>query len=314
MNNLEINEDDIAARNAKTAKSLEKVLNLHGFSFQYALLQRAEEIRKSAKEIRGRYNAEWWLEATEIPVGSGVESTHIDFVMEVVDRHQSDDRCNYVIGEAKRVDPAKGSWCFAKSPYTFQIPDRTKDMTQFDRIESSDDSGKKESKNLIALSRRGVYDRGFEVKTNKTGDGVGSHYNSAIESAVTQVLKGTKGYINYLCGLVNEPDRPKLRPLTTFIPVIFTTAQLYTTDSDISAADLTNGHLLPDSITVKEADWIWFNHNRSVNLSHNVTVNEEFNSHFDRYFRDFSRSIAIVGPSGFNGFFSSGPHEWLNQL
>ena len=88
----------------------------------------------------------------------------------------------------------------------------------------------------------------------------------------------------------------------TFIPVVFTTAKLFTTTSDIADCELEDGRMRPDSIELQPVDWLWFNHNRSVSLTHDLSFNHGANKDVDIYYRDFTRSIAIVNYAGIGNF------------
>src|SRR5215204_3837638 len=100
MENLPNDESKSKAVENRISNDLEKVLNAHGFSFQYAVVNRAEElVKEGTAHVR--------LEGTEIPVGLGNDSTHIDFILQTIGRWQKEDHYNYIVGECKRVDPAK---------------------------------------------------------------------------------------------------------------------------------------------------------------------------------------------------------------
>ena len=51
-----------------------------------------------------------------------------------------------------------------------------------------------------------------------------------------------------------------------FLPIIFTTANLWVSDLNIAEADLTTGNL-SEIETVKEVPYVWFNYNRPRELS-----------------------------------------------
>lgn len=60
-------------KNQDIAKNLEKLLDRHGYSFQYRVVKEADTLRK--KDLSA-----WRLEGTEIPVGAGTDITHVDMV------------------------------------------------------------------------------------------------------------------------------------------------------------------------------------------------------------------------------------------
>ena len=76
---------------------------------------------------------------------------------------------------------------------------------------------------------------GLELrKPGIKGDSTGGR-GDPIEKAVTQVLRGINGLANFYTGLdwATINDRRFL-----FVPVVFTTAELWVTEMDISQADL----------------------------------------------------------------------------
>jgi galactitol-specific phosphotransferase system IIB component len=288
----------------RISKDLEKVLNSHGFSFQYAVVKRAEELSKER-------TAHVRLEGTEIPVGLGNDSTHIDLVLQTIGRWQRDHHSTYIVGECKRVDPAKARWCFAKSPFTWRNSYQTDSSTQFDTICKVTEGEGFEGRTVVSHTTRPALELAFELKTHTKGDGTGTNYKSEITNAVSQVLRGSRGYIHYLSSLDGDSLKQKMGEYAIFIPAIFTTAELYITKSDISKANLVDGKIAENSVEVESARWIWFNYNRSLNLSHNIPINKNVNTQYDRYFRDFSRSIAIVSPAGIDEFFKTDFDSWL---
>ena len=92
-----------------------------------------------------------------------------------------------------------------------------------------------------------MYDIGLELRKprsvkTKDEEKQQSSDRSAINVAVAQVLRGTSGLINHLLGNVLSASQLAGKKLT-FLPVVFTTADLWVTDVDLSAADLTTGDL-----------------------------------------------------------------------
>ncbi len=290
------NSDEILTAEEDISSDLRKVLNANGFSFQYAVARRITEFsKKNYSRLK--------LEGTEIPVGPERENTHIDLVIESIGEFQNDDTRFYLIGECKRVDPAKGRWCFTRSPYTWPYAPETQNTVQFDRLYEVDaDVGRYKADTAIAVLPSEPYSLGFELKTNRKGNGLGSADKSAIAAAVTQVSRGTKGFIHLLNGYDASSRSAKLTKLAFFVPVVFTTAELFTTTVDISSANIKDGNLDCDDLGMTQVDWLWFNHNRSLGLSHDVQVGRREQSNYNRHYLDFTRSLAIVGPNGIDDF------------
>jgi len=80
------------------------------------------------------------------------------------------------------------------------------------------------------------------------------------------------------------------------VPAIFTTAELWTTDVDLSTADLATGKLGTD-LKAQQVDWIWLNYNRSENLRpvlQHPTNNFGVDVLSGRMPAEFTRSIAAI--------------------
>jgi hypothetical protein len=82
--------DAVAARAA---------LNRHGYGFQHAIIR---EVRRLYRPGVG-----WQADGTEFPVEVNGASTHVDLLLR--------SRSGLLVCECKRVDPALGIWCFARS-------------------------------------------------------------------------------------------------------------------------------------------------------------------------------------------------------
>jgi hypothetical protein len=279
--------------------SLRKVLNSHGHGFHYAVVRRAEELLTSQQST-------WVFEGVEFPVTTGGYVTHVDFIL------RSRSGRTLMIAECKRADPSKALWCFAKAPYTWR--NANPGELAFDELEVH------ANKQMVrrahfAYAQQTAFQLGFELRTGQPGDGLGQ--SRAISEAITQVLRGKTGSINHLCESVRTADHGSLRIESSkrirFIPVIFTTAQIWVTDVDLRGADLSTGDLA-NEVQAQAADWIWFTHNQTSNLRPEFYWQQE-RSALDGFSydlrREFARSIAIVSPSGLDDFLCFDFEEWL---
>src|SRR5919108_1273309 len=88
---------------------LRKILNTHGYGFQYAVV---DEARRLFNERRSR----WRFEAAEVPVVTRGTTIHIDFLLRQGDQTEQ----IYLIAECKRTDSARARWVFARAPYTWR--------------------------------------------------------------------------------------------------------------------------------------------------------------------------------------------------
>jgi hypothetical protein len=289
----------------RVSSSFQKLLDQHGYSFQQAIASRAEE-------LRDKETSTWNLFGTEVPVNCRNQSTHIDIVLTAWNRRRTRHSGYFLVAECKRVNPAKGHWCFAKTPYTW--PNHLDSYVQFDQVlcYSAALQFSSTTKSILT-SQKGVYNLGIEVRTGEKGDSSGQQPQSAINSAVGQVFRSASGFINYVCDNsrnvgVLSVDEPEI-----IIPAIFTTARLFTTQADLGSASLENGLLPPHAVEVAEHDWIWFNVNRSINLAHDVRFDHSDNNerHMEPRFREFTRTVAIVSSKGVDSFLSMNLSEQL---
>lgn len=277
----------------KIAKDLEITLNRHGFSYQFAVMDRADELRENRLST-------WYLEGTEIPAGKGNDETHIDFVLYQRPKYSNEVTSNlFLIAECKRVDPARAIWAFARAPYNWPFPSQTDSYIQFERLEKADTVRPHYRNTQIKYTDQPIYDLPFDLKTNAKGDASDTSGRSAINNAVAQVLRGTKGFLE-LVQDINKNDPTPCR--FTFLPAIFTTARLFTTDSSIIGTDVERGQVDSNSISVNERPWLWFNWNRSTSFTPDVSANSVRRQDLNHWFLRFTRTIAIVGPNGIDTF------------
>lgn len=289
-----MNENEIAI-------SLEKMLNYHGHSFQYSVVAKAEELNKAKK-------TEWQFYGTELPVNTQGKTTHVDIIF----KHSNENV--FLICECKRADPAKAHWSFVKSPFTFDSDFKNFGYFDYLRMRKISQGAYFPSSLTYGCNRpklsKDIYHLGYELKTKEKGDGSGSSRQSAINDAVTQVFRSSSGFMNYLFSsqrLTNIYDQIEYY----FIPAIFTTARISASDSDISTASLKDGLLPKGSVNIKEEGWLWMNSNRSSELKHSLTTTSIPNM-FIKPQNDIVRSVAIINDEGFESFFSSSVHHWLN--
>lgn len=132
----------------------------------------------------------------------------------------------YLIAECKRADRARAHWCFVRAPYTLR-PRRQGELN-FDQVQYYS-PGELIQQPCHLFTDQGPYHYGFALRTGSPGDGRGPT-TSAIDDAITQVLRGTSGLSNHL--FTRQPVTTEGK--TTFLPVIFTTAELWVTDTDLS--------------------------------------------------------------------------------
>ena len=122
-----------------------------------------------------------------------------------------------------------------------------------------------------------------------------------MNDATKQVLRGASGLVNHLFKLGGAQGRHKGKK--GFLPVVFTTVELWVTDADLGAADLMSGNL--EEGKSSKVDWVWFNHNRSPMLRHDLDWSGLSDDLEMDLVNEFTRSIAIVGVAGLDRFLST---------
>jgi hypothetical protein len=155
------------------------------------------------------------------------------------------------------------------------------------------------------------YQLGLELRTGADSEKDSPGRNAI--NATTQVLRAISGLINYVLNSGNvlsdiSPSEQQSQVALNFLPVIFTTAEIWTMAADIAAADLKTGDL--ENVECERRDWIWFNHNRSARLRHDLDWSPAKELHH-AIMAEFTRSVAVVSPSGIESFFKLDFTHWL---
>ena len=270
--------------------SFAKVINRHGYSFQYSVLKKASELSSE-----GRSNFKF--EASEFPVEVQGTNTRIDFILR---RHYSS-RFNFnaffLIAECKRANPALSNWCFVKAPYIHRSNWGNTERLLTESLIRNDD-GSTVSLTQQAFIIENPYHIGFEVRSNQKGDSCGES-GQAIEKAASQVLRGVNGFVKTMRkeNPLWENDKS-----VNFLPVIFTTANLFVSDVDLSSADLQTGDLKVSDEQIKPVDWLYYQYPMSVGLKHSIDSLNESVDVSSLLMNDYLRTILVVNSTGIENF------------
>jgi hypothetical protein len=274
----------------------ERELNRHGYGFQYRVL---EHIR----QLHAKKQSSWVFEAAEFPAEVQGKGTRIDFILKFKETRL------FILGECKRINPKFSNWCFIKAPYVRR--NRTSesyfvDHVEFDQHDPHNVCRVTGEKLTDWISDDRTYHIGLVVKSQSTKGESGKLENDAIEQAATQVCRGLNGLIELL------PKRPRLIKTeakdsviyagVTFLPVIFTTAKLYTCDCKLTSSNLEDGKLNLSGEKLSQKDWIFFQYNISPGIKHSgkpVKISDKFGEILDY---DYVRTIPIVAPNGIAKF------------
>lgn len=264
-------------------KNIQKVLNSHGYGFHYAVLRFTEELFKQSKSL-------WIFEACEFPVQINNVNTRIDFILKNIQAEL------YIVAECKRVNPALSNWCFFKTPYIRRGLETTKVI--IDNLHFAEDYNLGSA--TFLKSSPDIYQLGLVVKTNTKGDQVFSSKNT-IEETATQVIRGVNGLLLEVAGRGKEFVHKGNN--VWFIPVIFTTAKLWTSDIDIGASDLESGNVNLKDIKANEKNWLWFQYYISPGIKHHLDSSQNIDMKLSSILKnDYTRTIAMVNYDGIEDF------------
>ncbi|HKC63631.1 MAG TPA: hypothetical protein VKB86_08335, partial [Pyrinomonadaceae bacterium] len=205
-------------------KTFSDVLNRHGYGFQYSVLNLANKLFIAR-------NSSWLFQAVEFPVEVKGYSTRIDFILK-----RKSEPTFFLLAECKRANPALSNWCFVRAPYIHRNHSDGYEPVIMEHAQS----GYAASVTAYAKERPSAYNPchiGLEVRSNAKGDTQGES-GKAIEDAASQVLRGLNGMVELLSKNRHILSNWKR---ADFLPVIFTTAQLWLSNAELSSADIQTG-------------------------------------------------------------------------
>jgi hypothetical protein len=271
-------------------RKLEQILNENGYSFQYTLL-------KAIKDLHDKRLTPWSFEVAEFPVAINGTPVHIDFIL----KNTKSAEPFFLIAECKRANPALSNWCFVKVPYV----SKGRDYGGVERIVREAVGNLGGTFLHASEATDDIYHLGFEVKSDQKGEG--NLHKGQINEAVTQVLRGLNGLIQYHLDKLKRrnPSSPAERYSTSFVPVIFTTADLWVSDVAIRDADLSTGNKNISDSQLTKREWLFFHYAVSPNLKHESHFLSDHDDLSDVLYFKYTRTIAIVNPSGLESFLSN---------
>ncbi len=279
-------------RKSNVRKHFETELRKNGFGFQYSVI-------KKIKNIYNQEESAWLPVFSEFPVEVNNNNTHIDFILERKGGNRfSQNKPFFMICECKRANPALSNWCFVRS--LFARKGISPDNIFIESLAIGGDLTTQRSY-LHRLDTRGkdVFDIAFNVKSDEKGEGDTKGANDA----VSQVLRGMNGFIEYFSkkeDLLKTQHQGSYSPY--FLPVIFTTAELWTSTIKLSDSDLNTGNLDLPLESLANVPWLLFQYNQSQPIKHSMNIYDESNDIFNVAESEFTRTVAIVNPKGIADF------------
>lgn len=277
---------------AATRNAFQHELNQHGFGFQHAVIDRA-------RKMYGTEGSLWEVVASEVPVDLG-SGTRIDVVMRQTKMLVS----TLLIGECKKVNPAYSTWCFIPSPFTHA--NRLRDHERLS-IECLTYKTREQFESVVRIEHRDgifldpAYSIGLAIKDGQPGDHHPKRGSSsdAIEDAAMQVMRGTNGFVK---ALLTYPDMLASECLNTVLPVIFTTAKLFVSKTNLATSRL-DGTVDLSRDSFEQVPWLWYQYHTSPGLRHSHPLDRGHITSVDGLMDTFYvRTIAIVGHGGLEPF------------
>ena len=298
-------EDNVQERHKRLEDAYTELLDMHGFGFQ-------ERVQKVARDLHAAGESLWRPVEAEFPVEVQGRGTRIDFILrsEGTELHPP----IYMICECKRVNPARGAWCFCRQPSVMHNRPRRSNIIA-DRVRISVLPAVSAEVVQTGFIGDGPYNIGHELKREDKGDKWEKRRGDAVEEAATQVITGVNGYIDHL----HKHTRwVRCERLQTLIPVVFTTAQLFASDVELDRAELEDGKV--PQAKLKSVPWLVWQYPLSPAL--------KYSKHSQApAFRDalnlqdvlelgFMRSVCVVSASGVEPFLTKFSPEslWFEHI
>lgn len=261
-------------------------LNRQGHGFQYSVLN-------LARTLAGKKASPWVFEASEFPTEVQGSGTRIDFILKLKNTRL------FMLAECKRVDPKFSNWCFVKAPFVRR--GRMSEVFLAEYIELNPQSiCIATAEELDVLIEKQAYHIGFVIKSKVAKGQSGKSGLDAIEQAATQVCRGLNGLVELVSikkDLITSP--------TFFVPVIFTTAKLYSCDCNLGSATLENGKLDISKEKLSEVDLIFYQYHISPGIKHSAHMAQTARNFSELLDYEYIRTIPIVSAKGTADFLTS---------
>lgn len=291
MTELEVSETEPSRA---LARSFAKQLNKHGHGFHYAVLRKAQQLAKSGW-------SQWIFEVSEFPVSVASGGMHVDFIL----RHP--DRDLLLVAECKRSNPAHSRWCFARAPYLSR--EATSDSAILETL------WYQHPRELLfhtpavhgtpLRSSEPGYHLAIALTSGKEGDTNGDKRSEVLATATGQIARAVNGLVNTLAVRYPVlPVAPDKRPVVSILPVIFTTAELWTTELALDLTDLASGNIMAEELRLERKGYVAYHYPMSPDLRHDVpdATAPPYQTLGQILEREYMRTIFIVSVEGIEEF------------
>jgi hypothetical protein len=282
--------------NDQLAREFAKYLSRHGFGFQYAVIKHIRNLMATNQIVM--IDDFWRFLISEFPVESE-KGTRVDFVLE----RKSSGRYKrlFISAECKRANPASANWCFVKSPYLHRAVWGSTEYVHLECVKNT----------MVTTSLRDVlaagvqanagkpaYHLAFALRTNEKGDlDATGNRQSEVEDAMAQVLRGANGLVMHFH---RQPHLLGDEEQVGILPVIFTTANLYTSDVKLDEAELATGKVDGGSLT--RAAWVMYQYAMSPGLKHAAVSSSTPRDLVELYQAEYIRTVPVVSVNGILDF------------
>jgi hypothetical protein len=289
-------DDTTGGENDRVGRAFRLALDREGHSFHQRVLHEGWLIAGRMNGTEHRLS----FEVSEFPVQTRGKDSRVDFILRIKSVWSSPPIL--LVCECKRSNPAFADWCFARTPY---VNRRALPRVIVDRLTVDKNTRTMLSTAVSIASTVAPYQVGLPVKGDEKGDPIDKgNPREAIERAAGQVMQGLNGFADFLHANKQVLGADE----TLLVPVIFTTAVLYTSEVNLADATLETGALPVDRVDVQRCAWLWFQYPVSSSLRHSIDRQrrpDTFASVGGVLDVEHSRSIAIVSVDGIEPFLRS---------
>lgn len=272
---------------AEEAEAFRKTLNRHGYPFHAAVIKRVLDL--------GKTGSPWRIKTSEFPVSVKGKDTRIDIVLSRKAEFETGGPPAFLICECKRANPSLRNWCFCRLPFVHRR--RNPETLLVESVWHEKGSAHTFSRGIkMDLIPDQAYHIGIEFRPqpkNENSKGDSGNGRGQIEDTATQVCRGLNGFLDYM----EHQTRIDTPPFdAVVIPVIITTARLFTCSADLGEADLSTGELSTCELT--ETDRVYYQYHVSPSLRHKINYVPDLLDLAYAVDQEFARTIVIVNAAG----------------
>ena len=272
-------------------KAIRSAINSHGYGLQAACFASAADVRVNRPSDRA---SRWVCEGLEVPFSIPGRNGRVDAVF----RH-TNNRC-YITTEFKRVNAALSRWVFAKMPLIKR--NRSREYLLADSFIFHEASGRASVQGYKLFDLSDAYHVGVVARGGDSGENEGQQSRGAIEEAATQACAGASGLLQHWAA--GRGLKPADRAGVYVIPVIVTTAELYSVKPELTVASIETGDIELSDDDIKPEKWLYYQYPTSPGLRAPIAGSEPQSADLLRMLdMAYLRTIPVVRATAFD--------EWL---